>query len=87
MERIRRQQESKITTINGEKLLHRAFSSCKSLLDRVAFCFLYIARRVGYKTVVYNATTVGVGRRSRGTVAGAVLLLLLLSILLCILFW
>ena len=48
---------------NGGKLLCRP-SSYKKLLDRVTFWIVYVAWRVGYKIVAYNATSVGVGRRN-----------------------
>ena len=60
-----RQGEYKITNTNGGKLLRRPSSRYKKLLDRVAFWIVYIARRVGYKMVAYNATSVEVGRRNR----------------------
>ena len=48
---------------NGGKLLCRP-SSYEKLLDRVTFWIVYVAWRVGYKIVAYNATSVGVGRRN-----------------------
>ena len=82
-----RQGESKITNANGRKLLWR-LSSYKKLMHRGAFWIVYIAWRLGYKTVAYNASSVGVGKRNVlfcVCVAETVLSLLLLSILLCIL--
>ena len=52
-----------MTNTTGGKLLRRP-SSYKKLLDKVTFCIAYIALRVGYKIVAYNATFVGMGRRT-----------------------
>ena len=60
-----RHGHSKITNTNGGKLFRRPSSSYKKLLDRVAFWTGYIAWRVGYKFVTYNATSAGVGERNR----------------------
>ena len=62
IKRNRRQGESKIINTIGGKLLRRPSSSYKKLCERATLWIVYIAWRVGYKIVAYNATSVGVGR-------------------------
>ena len=83
-----RQGEFKIINNNGGKL-YRPSSSYKNLLDRVNFWTVFIAWRVGYKIVAYNATFLGVGRRISifCVCVAKTVLILLLSLLLCILLW
>ena len=73
---------------NGGKLLCRP-SSYKKLLDRVTFWIVYVAWRVGYKIVAYNATSVGVVRRNilLCVCVAEAIIIISLSVLLCILLW